>query len=586
MTTPIDTTGWPQAGAFFRLRARWAERLTLTNLVLLACTLIVAWLVLVPVAALFYVAFTEQTMYGPGAFTFDNFVEAYGSLNISRLFGNSLIYAVGASLLSFALGALIAWVVERTDSPFRGLFHNLAIVSFAVPGLLIAMAWTLILSPNIGWVNAELQGWFGLTNAPFNIYTMTGMIWALASHSFPLAYMLMGPAFRVLDIRMEEAAVVAGATNFNVASRVTFPLLRPAMLSTLLLLFIRGIESFEVPRIIGMPARINVFTTEIQDAASSVPPELGSAASLSMVLLVLCMISIYFYRRATRNADAYATIGAKGYVATEVKLGKWRWPIGIFTALLFAVMLGLPLFTLLWQSFFHNVAPPSIARLTTANWDNYRYLFTYPVFREAAFDSVALGAMAATIVCLLMFVLAWISQRAKLRFGWLIDGLAFAPIAIPSVIVGAAVLFAYLILPIPVYDTIWILLIAYVTLFMPYGMRFASGGLAQIHRELEEVAEISGANLFQTFRRVLLPLLAPVLIACWLYVFVLCIRELAASIFLAGASTHVLGTVSLTLWEGGGSLGAVCALGVVEVIPLVIIVGIMRRLEQAIRVNN
>jgi iron(III) transport system permease protein len=583
MSAPSET-GFPPAGAL-RIRSRWAERITIGNLVLVACGLLVAWLVLTPLSALFYVAFTEQTIYGPGDFTLENFVEAYGHLNILRLFGNSLIYAIGSSLLAFVLGAFIAWVVERTDTPFRAFFHNLSIVSFAVPGLLIAMAWTLVLSPNIGWANAELQGWFGLTKAPFNVYTMTGMIWVLGSHSFPLAYMLMGPAFRVLDIRMEEAAVVAGANNYNVASRVTFPLLRPAMLSTLMLLFIRGIESFDVPRIIGMPARIPVFTTEIQDATSSVPPELGTAASLSMTLLFVCLLSIYFYRRATADADAYATVGAKGYIATPVRLGKWRWPIGLGTLLLFAVMLGLPLFTLFWQSFFHNAAPPSIARLATANWDNYRYLFTYPVFREAAFDSVSLGAMGATIVCLLMFVIAWISQRSRMRFSWLIDALAFIPIAIPSVIVGASVLFAYLILPIPVYDTIWILLIAYVTLFMPYGMRFASGGLAQIHRELEEVAEISGANLLQTFRRVLLPLLAPVLIACWLYVFVLCVRELAASIFLAGATTHVLGTVSLTLWEGGGSLGAVCALGVVEVIPLVIIVAIMRRLENAIRTH-
>jgi len=196
-----------------RIRSRWAERITVGNLVLVACGLLVAWLVLVPVAALFYVAFTEQTIYGPGDFTIDNFVEAYGHLNILRLFGNSLIYAFGSSLLAFVLGALIAWVVERTDAPLRGFFHNLAIVSFAVPGLLMAMSWTLVMSPNIGWANALLQDWFGLTKAPFNVYTMTGMIWVLGSHSFPLAYMLMGPAFRVLDIRMEEAAVVSGANN-------------------------------------------------------------------------------------------------------------------------------------------------------------------------------------------------------------------------------------------------------------------------------------------------------------------------------------------------------------------------------------
>ena len=177
-------------------------------------------------------------------------------------------------------------------------------------------------------------------------------------------------------------------------------------------------------------------------------------------------------------------------------------------------------------------------------------------------------------------MMAWIAQRSFKRYGWMLDALAFTPIAIPSVIIGASILFAYIMIPIHVYNTIWILLIAYVTLYMPYGMRFASGGLVQIHKELEEVAEVSGANVWQTFRRVLLPLLAPVLMASWLYVFVLAVRELAASIFLAGPGTQVLGTISLTMWEEGGSFGAVCALGVVQIVPLVVIVFIMRRVEQ------
>jgi iron(III) transport system permease protein len=360
--------------------------------------------------------------------------------------------------------------------------------------------------------------------------------------------------------------------------------LRPAILSTLLLLFIRGIESFEVPRIIGMPGRIQVFTTEIQDATSTLPPRFGVAGALSMTLLALCLVTIYFYRRATLRADAFATLSGKGHGIKRLAMGTWRWPLSITTAILFALLLGLPLFTLLWQSFFHNVTAPQWGLLTTLSLDNYRYLIAYPVFREAALDSFVLGLMAATIVVAVTFVMAWVTQRGtSRRFSWAIDALMFAPVAIPSIIIGAAVLFAYLILPIPIYNTLWILLVAYLTLYLPYGMRFASSGLAQISRELEEVAQISGANLVQIFRRVLLPLLAPILIAAWLYVFVLVVRELAASIFLAGPHTHVLATVSLTLWEGGGSIGAVCALGILEIVPLVVIVLVMRRLEMAVR---
>jgi iron(III) transport system permease protein len=175
--------------------------------------------------------------------------------------------------------------------------------------------------------------------------------------------------------------------------------------------------------------------------------------------------------------------------------------------------------------------------------------------------------------------MAWIALRAVPRAGWALDSLAFMPVAIPHVIIGASVLFAYLMLPIPVYNTIWILLIAYVTLFLPYGMRFISGGLTQIHKELEESAEVSGARVRQVFLRILLPLLLPVLLAAWIYIFVLAVRELSASVFLVGPGTHVLGTISLTMWEEGGSYGAVCALGVIQILPLIFIVAALRWLE-------
>ena len=549
------------------------------NIVLLICALIAAWLVLVPLAALFYTAFSEDTPFGPGAFTLQNFVDAYSDYGLLGVLWSTLVFAVGTALLTFALGAAVAWVVERTDTPGRGLFHTLALLSFAIPGLLTTMAWMLVLSPNIGWANALLRDVFGFTEAPFDIYTMGGMIWALSSHYFPLAYLLMGPAFRVLDIRMEEAAVMSGAGTLQVARRVTFPLLRPAILSTMLLLFIRGVESFEVPRLIGMPARIFVFTTDIQSATAEAPPKFGMAGALGLTLLLICVVGVYLYRRATTNAEAYATVTGKGYMPTLIQLRQWRWPVACAIGFMFFLTLGLPLFTLAWQSFFRNVTAPDISAFAEMTWNNYRYILGYPIFLNAVKNSVSLGAMAATIVVLLTFIMAWIAQRTRTRYGWTLDVLAFIPIAIPSVIAGAAILFAYLIVPIPVYNTIWILLIAYVTMNLPYGMRFTASGIVQIHKELEEVAQMSGAGLIQTFRRVLLPLLAPVLVAAWLYIFVLAVRELSASIFLAGPGTHVLGTISLTMWEEGGSFGAVCALGIIQILPLIVIVMIMRRLE-------
>jgi iron(III) transport system permease protein len=559
--------------------SRWPQ----PNYLLIVCVAIGAWLVLVPVAALLLTAFTEDTGLGFGAFTLDNFVDAYSSARILRLIGNSLVYAAGTAALTFLIGGFVAWAVERTDAPGGALFHNLALLSFAIPGLLMAMAWIFVLSPNIGWMNALLKSAFGLTNAPLNIYSMGGMIWALSSHYFPLAYLALGPALRTLDVRMEEAGLMSGGRYWQVLPKITLPLLRPAILSGLLLLFIMGLSSYEVPRVIGRPARIDVFTTQIQGATTAAPPEFGVASALSLTLLVVCLIAVYFYRRATRNAEAFATITGKGYRPTRIELGRWRWPVSIAICVVFLLALGLPLLTLTWQSFFRNLSQPFMGSPPPATLENYRYILRYPIFLGAVRTSVVVSAMAATVVVGLTLVMAWMARRSASRFAWLLDALASAPIAIPSVIVGASILFTYLVIPIGVYDTIWILLIAYVTLSLPYGMRFASSGITQIHRELEEAAATSGASTGQIIARVVLPLILPFLLAAWIYVFVLSVRELGASIFLVGPGTNVLGTISLTMWEEGGSYGAVAALGVLQILPLLIIVASLRWLESRVR---
>jgi iron(III) transport system permease protein len=571
--------GLPGAVAVGRLVAF----VTLPNVALVACVVVAVWFVFVPLCALLYDAFTEDTGFGPGAFSLDNFVEAYSSWHILRLFWNSLVFAVGTAVTTFVMGALVAWVVERTDAPGGSLFHSLSLMSFAVPGLLMAMAWIFVFSPNIGWGNVVLKSMFGLVEAPVNIYSMAGMTWALSSHYFPLAYLALGPALRVLDVRMEEAALMSGGSYGHVLGKVTLPLLRPAILSALLLLFVMGMASYEVPRLIGRPARIDVFTTDIQGAIISTPPAFGVASALGLTLLAICVLAVLFYRRATRHAEAFATITGKGYKPTRIKLGRWRWPVALGIGAMFVLALGLPLFTLVWQSFFRNLAQPFLSSAEHFTLDNYDFILSYPIFLAAVKTSVLLAAMAATIVAGLTFVMAWIAQRSLPRYGFVLDALAFAPIAIPGVIVGAGILVAYLMLPIPIYNTIWILLVAYITLYLPYGMRFASSGITQIHRELEEVAQVSGAGVGQIFRRILLPLLAPVLLAGWIYVFVLAVRELGASIFLVGPGTHVLGTISLTMWEEGGSYGAVAALGVLQIIPLILIVAGLRWIELRIQ---
>lgn len=560
-----------------RRRLRWPRPITLA---LMVCMAIIGWFVLIPLSALFYTAFAEDTPYGPGAFTLENFVNAYSSPHLFRLFWNSLVFAIGTSIATFALGLLVAWVVERTDAPGKELWHSLALMSFAIPGLLTTMAWMLTLSPNIGWLNTLIKSTLGEAWV-LNIYSMGGMIWALSSHYFPLAYLLLAPAMRSLDIRMEEAASMTGARSWQTLTRVTLPLLRPAILSTILLLFIRGMESYEVPRLVGNPARIEVFTTDIQRAITGSTVQFGLASALSITLLVICMLAVWLYARATRNAEAFATITGKGYKPVPILLGRWRWPVAGVVGLMYIATLGLPLLTLGWQSLYKSVAIPFMPTNDVVTFHNYEFILTYPIFLHAVRTSILLGAMAATVVVALTFVSAWIAHRGGSTHGWALDALASSSIAVPGVIVGASVLFAYLMMPwIPIYNTIWILLVAYVTIYLPYGMRFASSGIAQIHKELEEAAHVAGARPHQTFARVLLPLLAPVMVSAWLYIFVLAVRELGSSVFLIGPGTHVLGTIALTMWEEGGSYGAISALGVLQILPLLFIVALLRWIEK------
>ena len=572
-------------GCLEQLQRGSAGLASLPNVMLVACVVVAVWFVFVPLAALVYNAFTEDTGFGPGRFSLENFVEAYSSWHILRLLWNSLVFARrhGGDDVRHGRDCCLGGRAygrtrrQRCSTRWR-------CVSFAVPGLLMAMAWIFVFSPNIGWGNAVLKSALGLDEAPVNIYSMAGMTWALSSHYFPLAYLALGPALRVLDVRMEEAALMAGGTYRQVFTRVTLPLLRPAILSALLLLFVMGMASYEVPRLIGRPARIDVFTTDIQGAIISTPPAFGVASALGLTLLVICVTCRVFLspRHAARgilrhhhrqglqaHAHQARTLALAGRARRRRHVRLRARPAAPHAR----VAVVLP------QSGAAVPRPPR----AEATLENYDFILSYPIFLAAVKTSVLLAAMAATIVGGLTFVMAWIAQRSLPRYGFILDALAFAPIAIPGVIVGAGILVAYLMLPIPIYNTIWILLVAYVTLYLPYGMRFASSGIAQIHRELEEMAAVSGAGLGQIFARIMLPLLAPVLLAGWIYVFVLAVRELGASIFLVGPGTHVLGTISLTMWEEGGSYGAVAALGVVQIIPLIVIVAGLRSIELRIQ---
>lgn len=566
--------------------AKVRQSLGAENVILVIAVLVILYLALTPILMLLYTSFrTTSLVISEETFTLTNYVDAYTDPEFLPLFANSFIYASGVCIVGTLIGTALAWVCERTNTPLRSLFSVLALTTYVVPGVLNAIAWLLLLSPRIGLINVTFMDLLKLPDAPLNLYSLPGMIWVASVHLYPVMFLMMSVSMKSMDSSLEEAAWVSGSSVFATIRKITLRSLRPALLSGLLLLFIRGIESFEVPALVGVPANIDVFTTKIFLALSnSVPPKMGLASALAVMLFVIGTAGVYFYRRTTAQAEKFATITGRGFRPRQIDLGPWRYVMCAFWLLFFGLTLFLPTVILFWVSLLPRVLPPTVEVLDRISLDQYAFALSYPTITRAFRNSFLLAVASATGVMLLTAVISWISLRSKVRGKWLLDVLTFLPITIPAIIMGVSLLFVFLILPLPVYGTLFPLFIAYITLFMPYGIRIMSATIIQIHKELEEAALVSGASWLRMFRRVVLPLLLPGMLAGWLYVVVIAIRELSASIFLVTEGTEVLSTVTYNLWAAG-HMTSVAALGILITVFLAVLTTIVQRMYRRLGVT-
>ncbi|HEY6363200.1 MAG TPA: iron ABC transporter permease, partial [Candidatus Binatia bacterium] len=459
------------------------RRLNSQILILIGTTAFVLYLAGVPLLMLLYGSIRSAPIGEPGAtFTVQNYIKAYFDRDFYFLFLNSLYYALGTCLLTFLIGTFLAWVSERTNTPFKKLFVVMALIPFIIPGILSTISWILLLSPKIGLINLVIKQLLGLESAPFNIYSMWGMIWAESIHLYPLVFLLMSAAFRNMDTSLEEAALTAGSSTFTTFRRVTLPLMRPAMFSVLLIVFIRGIEAFEVPALIGVPAKISVFTTKIFLAIHQFPSDFGLAGAYAVTLLAISTTGVLIYGKITRREERYATVTGKGYRPRVIDLGGWKYLTCAIAFLIFFLAVVLPAFVLLWSSFIPYYGVPSRELMGKMTWANFQYILNYPLALTAFKNSFYLSVGSATLVMFLTSIIAWITVKTKLPGRALLDNMTFIPIAMPGIVLGVSLIWVYLTLPIPIYGTIWVLLLAYITKFMPYGIRASSASMIQINK--------------------------------------------------------------------------------------------------------
>lgn len=547
---------------------------------------VVAVLALVPFSFMVWQSFMTPEAAGQAArFTLSNYTKAYTDPETVVTFWNSVQFAFGGSLLAFVIGTALAWMNERTNMPFRRLFFALSIVPLIIPSILFTISWIMLASPRIGLLNTFAQYLFGLDGPPFNIYSMWGMIWVDGLHYSPMAFLLMSSAFRAMDPSLEESAVMSGASVMQTLRRVTLRLAFPAIVATLLTLFVRAIESFEVPALLGLPAGIQVFTSAIYQAIHEYPSQIGLAASYSVILLVLTSGGIYVQARISASASKYATVTGKGFRPRLIELGRWRYlAIGLFL-LYFLLIVALPFFILLWSSFQKYYAPPSWEALQRVSLDGYRYILGSEGVKDAVINSLWLSTLCATLVMLLASVVSWIVVKTKIPGRWLLDNMVSLPMVFPGLVLGVSIMIFYLTFDIGLYGTIWIILLAYVTRFMPYGMRYVTTSMIQMHKDLEESAFMSGGSWFTVFRRIVLPLLKPGLMAGWIYVMIVSIRELSSSILLYSPGNEVISIQIWELWENGQYV-ELSALSVLFILMLLVLVGMAQMVAKRFGVQE
>jgi iron(III) transport system permease protein len=537
------------------------------------------YLIAVPLAMLIYAAFrgpADFLPFEPGAqWTLDNVRAVFTDpIMYGEIIPDTLTFVAGTVCLTTLMALTMAWLIERTDLPYRNIWFALIILPTLVPIVVQAIAWILLLSPNAGWINQLIRaatGWDG--SGPINVFSMPGLIFCQSLATTPFVFLQFIATLRSMNPALEDASRGSGASTWMTLRRITLPVLLPGLLAPVILVTLITFEQFELPLIIGLPGGINVFAYRIYNELNPASglPNYGRAAAISLPFLAMALMALVAYNHAIRNAEKFVTVTGKAYVQRRIALGAWRWPAYLFLALYVGLAAILPALILLWTSIFGFSVPGSIP-LDKASLDSYRQLFADPMLWRAVGNSFTVAILSALIVTLLGALLAWIITRSTFPGRWLLDGLSFMSLGIPAVITGLAVMVLYLSVPIGIYGTVWILIIAY-SYRLAVTTRLSRATIMQVHRELEEASEASGARWLTTQVRILLPLILPGLVSAFLLLFIIGMREFTIPFVLYSQENVVMSVMIWQFFQGGepGRSAALAILMIVMVLPLVVL---------------
>ncbi|MEO3388460.1 iron ABC transporter permease [Mesorhizobium sp. CAU 1741] len=523
---------------------------SLTRHVALGCLVIIlGFLTIYPLGMLLYGSFHSTPPGVAGEFNLDGYRAIFTASNALVLV-NTIGISLAKTIPSLLMAILLAWIIARTDTPFRGALEVLITLPFFIPPILTAMAWGMLGNEQVGLINMAWRWLSGSDNALVDIYSYGGVVWHMCQYSVPFLFLFIVDAFRAMDPSLEESSRMCGASRWTTFRRVTLVLMLPVLTSSFILSFIRGVESFESALFFGTPAGIKVITTEIYEAINHrAVPDYQYATALSFAILMLMFVLVIWQWRLLRGRS-FQTVTGKGYRPSVTELGRWKWVTFAVCVLFFVVTVVLPVGQLFLGSFFQFFGFYGWDMLTL---DHYRAVWSNREVWRAFGNTLFLGLTGATVTMILGAVVAYISVRTRWRGRLLIDALAWLPWMMPGMVLGVGFLWAFAMLPGPItiYGTIWALLLAYITLGTPIATRVMSGSYHQLAYDLEECSRVHGASWLQTFWRVIVALSWPAFAVGWILTFFGIMRELSASILLYSAGSEVLSVVLLKMWTNG-----------------------------------
>jgi iron(III) transport system permease protein len=511
-------------------------------------------------------------------FTLENFAAVYLTPRTYEVLLNTAFFAVSSVAITLLIAVPLVWILMRTDIPFKKTIYVLLTIGILIPVFLRTIAWIILLSPRIGLVNKWLQELFALSSPPFNLYSITGMAFVQGVSFVPGAFFMLAAAYRSMDPSLEEAAYTSGVGKLKTFLRINIPITWPAIAAVMVYLSMTAIAVFEVPAIIGLPARIHVLSSLIftSTTPSTGLPEYGMAGAYGAIMLVLGLMLAFLYVRLVKQGKKYTVITGRGYRPRELALGRWKWPALAFVFFYLAIEVFIPFVVLLWASLLPYLQLPSAEALSSLTLKHYIEI-PANVGPRPFINTLILMFAVPTLTMILSVLVSWIVIRTQVSFRGFLDTLVFIPHAVPGILMAVGL--AYLGLAyrdyFPLYGTVAIIVLAHTINWIAYGTRTTNSVMIQVHRELEEAGRVSGASAPRVLGKIVLPLIAAGVLNSWIWIGMLSYREVTMSLTLLTRSNVVISTVVWQFW-GSGWIPQVAALGVILILFATIVVGTVR----------